>query len=243
MLMIFYLFYKSPQTNKNYIPSTSYWYTSGKFGVGMRAGILGLGLIIFILGLLMLIFFWPLIGYETQDTFSESDIESHSTLKYMGEVTEVREFAGFFQLELDFGTVFAYTNSDDFEINDNVMVTIVYGDNTTNWDENTYTVEKVPTSLGLTGVLFLIIGLVAMGVGAASKRPILEDLVTFSTKPPVQPLKMPETDEMPVHPISSPASFGDQVTCPKCGKVFGIHGLTPPIKIKCPQCGVEGLLN
>ncbi len=209
----------------------------------MRAGILGLGITIFILGLLMLIFFWPIIGYETQNTFSESDIKSNSTLKYIGEVTEVREFAGFFQLELDFGTLYAYTNSNDFEINDNVLVTIVYGDNTTNWDENRYTVEKVPTSLGLIGILFLIIGLVAMGIGAVSKRPMLEDLVTFSTKPPVLPLDMPDTEEIPGHSISSPASHGDQVTCPKCGKVFGVHGITPPVKIKCPQCGVEGILN
>jgi hypothetical protein len=209
----------------------------------MRAGILGLGITIFILGLLMLIFFWPLIGYETQDTFSESDIQGNSTLKYVGEVTDIQEFAGFFQLELDFGTLHAYTDSNDFEINDNVLVTIAYGDNTTNWDENTYTVEKVPTSLGLTGILFLIIGLVAFGVGAASKRPILEDLVTFSTKPPVQHQEIPDIDASREQPVTTPASLGDQVTCPKCGKVFGVHGLTPPIKIKCPRCGVEGILN
>jgi hypothetical protein len=205
----------------------------------MRAGILGLGVAIFILGLLMLIFFWPLIGFETQDTFSDDDIQSNTTLKYMGEVTDVQEFAGFFQLELDFGTLHAYTNSEDFERSDMVLVTIIYGENTTNWDENTYTVEKVPTTLGLLGIVLLIIGLVATGAGVALKRPNLEDLVSFSTKAPVHHQEIPDVQESK----GSGASQGDHVTCPKCGKVFGVHGLTPPTKIKCPQCGVEGILN
>jgi hypothetical protein len=214
----------------------------------MRSGILGLGIVLFISGMVLVIFLWPLMGFETHETFEEGDIQSNSTLKYVGEVTDVGESAGFYVLELDFGILQAYTDSEDFEVDDTVVVTIEYGDNTTNWDENTYSVERVPTTSGLLGALLLIIGIVTIVVGAVSKRPKLEDLVSFSSKPPMHPMDIPDSqpyDAVIPQRQTGPANAlkADSVTCPKCGKVFGVHGLTPPMKIKCPQCGVEGMLN
>lgn len=196
----------------------------------------------------MVLFLWPLVGFDTHETFEEEEIQGNTTLKYVGEVTDIDEYAGIYVLDLDFGTLRAYTNSGDFEVNDVVVVTVTYGDNTTNWENNIYTVEKVPTTGGLIGGSLLLIGLVMMGMGVTLKKPKLEDLVTFSSKPPVQYQDIPESQQYDPHAIqgqtgTSNTPAADHVTCPKCKNVFGVHGLTPPIKIKCPKCGVEGMLN
>ena len=196
----------------------------------MRAGLAAVGFIFIILGALMILFFWPLVGFETQDTFDIDEVKEGDRIKYMGEITDISEFAGIYELELDFGTLVAFSDSEDFELNDNVVVTIEYGSNLTNWDESTYTVERVPTTLGTFGALICIIGLVASAAGVKLKKTSLEDIVEFDIQPPAQP------------PIGEEAKI-ENITCPKCRKIFGVKEDERPMKIQCPHCGIEGVLK
>lgn len=196
----------------------------------MRAGILGFGIVVAILGLVLVIFFWPLIGFETSETFSMDDAKEESSVKYVGEITDISESAGFYRLELDHGNLAAYTDSEDFEWHDEVFVSIEFGKNLTNWDENTYLVKKVPTIEGALGSLFLVTGSFFTVVGARLKKTSIEEILEFDIQPPIQ---SPNTNDIKT----------EQVTCPKCGKIFGVSGNERPLKIVCPDCGVEGIVK
>jgi hypothetical protein len=196
----------------------------------MRAGILGFGIAIAILGLVLVIFFWPLIGFETNDTFSMDDVKEETSVKYVGQVTDISESAGFYRLELDNGNLAAYTDSESFEFRDKVFVTIEFGKNLTNWDENTYLVKKVPTLEGAFGALFLITGSFFAIVGAKMKKTTIEETLEFNVQSPIQ---SSNTNDIKT----------EEVTCPKCKKVFGVSGNERPLKIVCPECGVEGIVK
>jgi DNA-directed RNA polymerase subunit RPC12/RpoP len=188
--------------------------------------------------------FWPLIGFETQDTFDDEDVKADSTIKYVGEITDIGEFAGIYVLELDHGTLEAFSESENFEVNDQVVVTIEYGGNISNWDENTYTVEKIPTMGGIYGALFLFVGLVMCIAGIVTKKADILEAVEFSLKPPSQlPAKGNEPSAGTSQPGPVQQGMGDEVTCPKCGRIFPVPGTTRPMMIKCPECGVEGVLK
>ena len=81
------------------------------------------------------------------------------------------------------------------------------------------------------------------------------DVVQFKVEPaPSQPMRtQPQAPEfvqgrtavqasnMADAPIPSLEMV--HVTCPGCGKVFGIPKTDRPEKIKCPECGLEGRLD
>jgi DNA-directed RNA polymerase subunit RPC12/RpoP len=196
----------------------------------MRAGITGFGIVIIVLGFILVLFFWPLIGFETSETFSMDDAKEESSVKYVGQITDINEFAGFYRLELDNGNLAVYTDSENFELHDKVFVTIEFGSNLTNWDENTYLVKKVPTLEGAAGSLFIVTGLFFAIAGARLKKPSIEEILEFNIQPPIQ---SPNTNDIKT----------EQVTCPKCGKIFGVSGDERPLKIVCPDCGVEGIVK
>jgi hypothetical protein len=216
----------------------------------MRAGILGLGTILSILGIILVLLLWPFMGYETQETFEMDDVKEDSTIKYVGEITDIGEFAGIYVLELDHGALEAFTDSGNFDLNDQVVVTIEFGGNTSNWDENTYTVEKIPTMGGIYGTLFFFIGLVMCLVGLITKKASLMDAVEFSIKPPTQIPSQGavqstafDSSASQLQPASVHDEKGDEVTCPKCRRIFKVSGKSRPMKITCPECGVEGILK
>jgi hypothetical protein len=196
----------------------------------MRAGITGFGIVIIVLGMVLVLFFWPLIGFETSETYSMDDAKEESSVKYVGEITDISEFAGFYRLELDNGNLAAYTDSENFELDDKVVVSIEFGKNLTNWDENTYLVKKVPTLEGTLGSFFIVLGSIFTIAGAKMKKSSLEEILEFNIQPPIQ---SPDATDIKT----------EQVTCPKCGKVFGVSGNERPLKIVCPDCGVEGIVK
>jgi DNA-directed RNA polymerase subunit RPC12/RpoP len=196
----------------------------------MRIGIAAVGVVLIASGLLLILLFWPLLDFETKDTFNMDDVNENDRIKYVGEITKINEFAGIYELELDSGSLVAFTDLEDFELNDDVVVTIEYGNNLTNWDESTYTVEKVPTMTGMLGALIFIAGLVVGIAGIGLKKPSLEDFVEFDIQPPAQ---SQVSEDMKI----------EDITCPKCKKVFRVKGTEKSMKIKCPHCGVEGILK
>jgi hypothetical protein len=221
----------------------------------MRAGLALAGLILLILGILMILFFWPMIAYETKDTFDIKDIKGNETVKYVGEITKITQSGEIYVLELDEGVLQAYTRNEDFKSNDNVVVTIKFGGNVTNWDENSYTVEKIPTSFGILGALIFLLGIVVMSAGIIAKKLTVEDVVQFK----VEPAPSPPMQTQPLAPQTTQGQTKAQasktveaaiqsqemvnVTCPGCKKVFGIPKTDRPEKIKCPECGLEGRLD
>jgi hypothetical protein len=223
----------------------------------MRVGLTLIGIVFFVIGILMVLFLWPMIGYETSETFRMEDVKGGETVMYVGEITAITEYGEIFVLELDYGALVAYTGEEDFEENEMVLVTIDFGDNVTNWDENDYTVQKIPTIGGSFGLVVLIIGLVVTIAGLVTRKRTVEELMKFS----VQSVPSPMTEELSasssqlfptsqVLPASQPVPIQpsqttqiEQTTCPRCGRVFGVMGLSRPVKISCPDCGLEGILE
>jgi len=209
-------------------------------GVAMRMGLVVIGTVFFVIGIAMVLFFWPMIGYETEDTFHIEDVEGEETLRYVGEITDMNESGEYFILELDNGALDAYTKEEGFELNEKVFVTIEFGENATNWDENSYQVEKVPTLVGTLGMLIVVFSFIIIIVGFASRKKTLEELVKFSAQPGVQSSLPQEPQQAPPSPTyftepspqSMPPSVSpqpaqiQQTTCPKCDKVFTVQVAT-----------------
>lgn len=221
----------------------------------MRAGLALAGMILLIVGILIILFFWPMIAYETKGTFDIANIKGNETVKYVGEITEITQSGEIYVLELDEGVLLAYTKDENFESNDNVVVTIEFGSNATNWDENSYTVEKIPTSFGILGALIFLLGIIIMSAGMRAKKLTVEDVVEFKVEP-APPLPMqtqPQVSQSAQGQTTEQASKATEaaiqsqemvhVTCPGCQKVFGIPKTDQLEKIKCPECGLEGKLD
>ena len=200
----------------------------------MRAGIFGIGFLIFIIGILMLLFTWPVIAYETQDTFDISEVQEGDTVRYVGSITDINRSGDIYILELDSGALEAYTKQNDFEEDQVILVTIEFGSNPTNYDENTYLAQTVPTTEGYIGLFLTFIGLGIVVAGAAAKKQRLEDVLKFETAPPIEPLEQ-------VHPET--VGGVQQVTCPNCKHVFGVSGVQRPARITCPECGTSGIVE
>ncbi|UCE37811.1 MAG: zinc ribbon domain-containing protein [Thermoplasmata archaeon] len=228
----------------------------------MRAGFVVMGLVILIIGIFMVLMLWPLIAYETKDSFEISDVKEEKTIRYVGEITAITQTGDIYILELDNGEILVYTKDDTFDKDDNVLITIEFGKNATNWDENSYLVEKIPTLGGSFGVLFIVLGLVVMIAGSITKKLTVEDVVQFkvepatqgtmqiasqpgaspSGQPPSKSMLSPQEAQAAQTDLPSPSQL-EQVTCPKCKKVFVITKTSRPAKISCPECGLTGRLE
>jgi hypothetical protein len=217
----------------------------------MRAGLVVSGLVLIIVGILMMLMFWPLIGYETKNTFDIEDAEEGDRIRYVGTITSISEYGEWKVIELDYGVLDYYTKDKQFEKNDIVVVGIEFGDNASNWDENEYLeIENVPTLGGLLGLLLLIIGFVVMVAGSALKKRTLEDVLKFQVEPAAEIDKMappqisnvqqPQASQEGGHIKSDHIQY---ITCPGCKHVFGLKGLARPAKIACPKCGLKGILD
>ena len=198
----------------------------------MRLGIFGFGILLFIIGILMTLFFWPFIAYETEHTFDINDVEDGDTIRYLGSITEINRSGDIYVLELDSGALLAYTKQDDFKEDQVVLVTIEFGSNATNYDENTDLVQALPTMEGYISFILTLIGLGVMVAGAMAKKQRLEDVLKFETAPPLEVAEEPE-----------PEGGIQQVTCPNCKRVFGVSGVQRPARITCPECGTSGIVE
>lgn len=198
----------------------------------MRSGIFGIGFLIFIIGILVLLYTWPFIAYETEDSFGLDDVEDGDTVRYLGSITQISQSGDIYILELDSGALVAYTKQSDFEEDQEVLVTIQFGSNATNYDENTYLVQTFPTLEGMISLVITFFGLGLGIVGALAKKQRLEEVLKFKTAPPLEITEVPET-----------AGGHQQVTCPNCKHVFGVSGVQRPARITCPKCGTSGIVE
>lgn len=208
-----------------------------------------------ILGILMILFLWPQIAYETKGTFDINDLKGNETVRYVGKVTHKTQAGEIYVLELDEGVIQVYTRDESIEAHDTVFVTIKFGANVTRWDENSYTVEKIPTFGGTLGAFIFIVGLIVTIWGLSAKKLTVEDVIHFKVEPaPTQPMQIQPkvgdaaqgqittTSQEPTDAVSQTQKMV-HVTCPGCGKVFGFLETDSPEKIKCPECGLEGRIN
>ena len=200
----------------------------------MRAGYVGIGILVFVIGFILLLYMWPVVAFETDDTFDINEVEEGDTIRYLGLITDINRSGDIYVLELDSGALEAYTKQNDFEENQRVLVTIEFGSNPTNYDENTYLVQAVPTMEAYMGLVFTFIGLGIVVTGAAAKKQRLEDVIKFETAPPLEPMEQPEPEA---------AGGVQQVTCPNCRHVFGVSGAQRPARISCPECGTSGIVE
>jgi len=201
----------------------------------MRAGIVTIGLLIFIVGFLFHLYMWPLIAFETEDSFDINEVEEGDTVRYKGSITDIDQSGDIYILELDSGVLEAYTKQDDFKEDQKVLVTIEFGGNVTDYDENTYLVQPFPTLEGMIGLVITFFGLGLCIVGAAAKKQKLEDVIKFESAPPLDIAPQPEDE---------PEAGVPHVTCPSCGHVFGVSGtLQRPARITCPKCGTSGIVE
>jgi hypothetical protein len=223
----------------------------------MRLGILFTGFAVLFLGLTLMLFLWPLTGYETKDSIGSLKEQSGGTLRYVGSITDIERSGQMYSLEMDHGVLSAYSPEEDFEEGDRVLVTIQFGENTTNWYENTYSVQKVPTNEGIMGFLLSICGLLVTIYGLAAKIKDIGEIVKFEIHPVVDSditsaklrdmqTEVPDQKALGGSKETQGISAGEKlerVSCPKCGNVFCVSGDTRPAQISCPQCGLKGMLN
>jgi hypothetical protein len=202
--------------------------------INMRAGYVQIGFIIFFVGFLFSVYMWPLIAFETEDTFDINEVEEGDNVRYKGSITDIDRSGDIYILELDSGVLEAYTKQNDFEEDQKVLVTIEFGSNATNYDENTYLVQPFPTMEGIVGMVFTFIGIGIILVGAGAKKQRLEDVLKFESAPPLEVPEQPETET---------AEGVQQVTCPSCRHVFGVSGVQRPARITCPECGTSGIVE
>ncbi|GAF67285.1 unnamed protein product, partial [marine sediment metagenome] len=128
-----------------------------------------------------------MIDYETKETFDYGAVNDGDRIKYVGEITEMTKSGEIYVLELDNGVLEAYTDEEGFNLNENVLVTIKFGNNITNWDENTYYVQKIPTIAGSLALVIGVFGLVFAIGGVVTKKRSIEDLIRFTVQPTVEP--------------------------------------------------------
>ena len=200
----------------------------------MRGGYVGIGILVFVIGSILLLYMWPVVAFETDDTFDINEVQEGDTVRYVGSITEINRSGNIYKLELYSGALEAYTKQNDFEENQRVLVTIAFGSNATNYDENTYLVQAVPTMEGYLGLIFTFIGLGIVVAGAVARKQRLEEVLKFETAPPLEPLEQPEPEA---------AGGVQQVTCPNCRHVFGVSGAQRPARIRCPECGTSGIVE
>ena len=229
---------------------------SYKIGVVMRSGIVATGTVLLAIGLILVIFLWPMIAYETKDTFNLDDVEPKEKIRYVGEITEISEYGDIFVLELDDGALFVFTKNENLKQNERILVTVEFGENTSDWSDNSYHVEKLPTQEGVVGVIIFIFGLIIMIVGIFTSKISIADIVKFNVQPPAQTQMHQETQISDLQSVNLPQPLTlqprsstiqtpqiQQTSCPKCGKKFGVQIKTRPQKITCPNCGVEGIIE
>jgi hypothetical protein len=204
----------------------------------MRAGLAGLGFLLTAAGVLLVMFFWPVMAYETQDTFDIADVSDGETVRYLGTITDINQSGDIYTLELDSGALTAYTKDDGFEEGQEVLVTIEFGGDPANYDDNAYSVQSVPTSEGTIGLFLTLIGFVILVTGLALKKSTVEDIIRFEKAPPLPAVVLESTA-----PGAQGQADVEKVTCPNCKHVFGISGIQRPARITCPECGTSGIVE
>lgn len=146
----------------------------------MKKGLVIVGVILLVIGLLMMLFMWPLIGTTTWDDLPDEP-EDGTTYKIIGEITDEVTVLGITLYEIDDGDGAWYAEDDQFNKGDTVIVEFTYDedkladiddseDPMAVFDALDAKMYKVPTPLGILGLLLLIVGIILLIVGAVTGR-------------------------------------------------------------------------
>ncbi len=104
--------------------------------------------------------------------------------------------------------------------------------------------------IAIVAVAVIVVLLVTMKKGRADQPEITSAVEEEQEVEPIEVEVMPETplQQPEAYPKATPAQQvghpqGPQFQCPNCHKVFLVASTNRPLDIKCPHCGVEGILE
>lgn len=154
----------------------------------MKKGIVIVGVILLVIGLVMMLFMWPLItDAETPEDFAENSMEgkygSGDTAKIIGKVTDVIDTGDSptgKAVTLEGGKIdvmgqeieIPFPIPEDFDVNEGDTVILEYKMTSIAGEVVPTEVKamKVPTLLGIIGLILLIVGVILLIVGAVTGR-------------------------------------------------------------------------
>lgn len=166
----------------------------------MKKGIVIVGVILLVIGLAMMLFMWPFIGTTTWDDLPDEP-EDGKTYKIIGEITDEATIAGMTAYVIDDGDGGWIADEDKFNKGDTVIVEFT-------WDEDKIAaigdisditdvfaaldakMYKVPTPLGIIGLILLIVGVILLIVGAVTGR-------AAPAAPAQPPMEQPPYEQQP----------------------------------------------
>ncbi len=96
----------------------------------------------------------------------------------------------------------------------------------------------------INGLLLCVIGVGIISINNKSSTPISDQSASLEARVEVAEVEVAEVSEARIAEVDlqSPA-VSSQVACPKCGKVINVHSSKRPVKISCPNCGIEGFIE
>jgi uncharacterized membrane protein len=160
----------------------------------MKKGLVIVGVILLVIGLLLMVIGWPLItDAETPEDFVENSLEGKyepgDTVTIKGEVEDVMDTPDSptgKAVALKGGEVMGvpvpFPIPEDFDVSKGDTVILEYKLSSSGFSE--VAAMKVPTLLGIIGLLLLIVGVILLIVGAVTGR-------AAPAPPPQQPMGQP----------------------------------------------------
>ena len=170
----------------------------------MKKGLVIIGVILLVVGLLMMLFMWPMVGTVTWEELEDEEPEDGKTYKIIGEITDETTTLGITIYEIDDGDGMWFAESDEFDKGDTVIVEYTYDEDKLTALENItdpseiFSIQeakmyKVPTFLGILGLILLIVGVILLIVGAATGR-------AAPMAPAQPPMGQPPMEQQPYQP-------------------------------------------
>ena len=188
----------------------------------MKKGIVITGVIVLILGLMMMLFMWPMIGTITWKELEDEEPEDGKTYKIIGEITDEATIAGITVYEIDDGDGGWIAEEDKFDKGDTVIVEFTHDEDkiAAIGDASDITdvlaaldakLYKVPTLLGIIGLILLIVGVILLIVGAATGR-------AAPMTPAQPPMEQPPYQQPPMQQPPYQQPRGQQRLLPHRGR-------------------------
>lgn len=147
----------------------------------MKKGLFIGGVVLSVIGLLLMLFMWPFIGTITWDELEDTELKNGETYKIIGEVTNEAPPRGVIIYEIEDGEYILIMDEDMFNEGDTVIVEFKYDENKASgfgnvsdrssmMDALDAKIYKVPTALGMIGLILLIVGVILLIVGITAGR-------------------------------------------------------------------------
>jgi hypothetical protein len=147
----------------------------------MKKGLFIGGVVLSVIGLLLMLFMWPFIGTITWDELEDTELKDGEAYKIIGEVTNEAPPTGVIIYEIEDGEYILITDEDMFDEGDTVIVEFTYDENKASGFGNDSDrssmidalggkIYKVPTALGMIGLILLIVGVILLIVGITAGR-------------------------------------------------------------------------